>query len=483
MNLILNDGQGISRVRFALRSAIFGLVLGCGIVGCQEAPQAVVPPPPTVGVIQAEQKTVPIELVQNGTTRALEEVAVRARVRGFLTEKHFDEGTYVKKDQLLFVIDEAPYKVALQQALAKQDEARAALSKAEQSKVREVAAAQVALDEAQLNLSLVEENRARSLNARNAGSREEVDRAEATRKKFEAQVNADRATLEQAKADYDVGILTAKAQVEAAVAAVRDAEINLSYCRMTAAIDGRIGEAKVKIGNLVGPEMGATYFELATIQQLDPMSVDIRPSARYLDRSTNLIAKGLEVQLTSSGLDGDLLHPYPGQAYFIDNTIDPTTSTFLMKAKVPNPQMSLLPGAYVNIAFTVDVIENAVVVPETAVMETEAGPVVYVVDSKSDVVVQRVEAGPTVDGFRVIMKGLDVGASVIVEGIQLVRPGIAVKAEPAILPRRASKSSPGDKVAQAEQKSPSPGVSPASDETAVPQKADESDPKTDATKP
>ncbi len=424
-------GIGLSVIRLVAAS-LGGVVLQAG---CQKPPAVVVPPPPTVGVVESRRMPVPIEISLNGTTRAMEEVVVKARVRGFLMEKHFEEGSLVKKGQLLFVIDEVPYKITLDQARAKLDEANASLTKAEQSKVREIAQAQLALDQAQLNLGLVEENRAKSLQSRNAASREDVDRAEANRKKYEAQVGSDKASLEQAKADYEVGILAAKAQSEAARAAVRDAEINLGYCRMTAAIDGRIGEAKVKIGNLVGPELGSASSELATIQQLDPMSVDMRPSARYLERITKLTEQGLEVKLTRTGFEGEMEYAEGGRAYFIDNTIDPTTSTFLMKAKLPNPNGVLLPGAYVGLKFTVEQIDAAVVVPETAVLETEAGPVVYVIDKDNKVVVQRVDAGPTYHGQRILYSGLDSGVPVILEGLQLIRPGLEVKAEPARVPR------------------------------------------------
>ena len=142
----------------------------------------------------------------------------------------------------------------------------------------------------------------------------------------------------------------------AARAAVRDAELNLGYCRMFAPIDGRIGEAKVKVGNLVGPTSagGGDFTELATIQQLDPMGVDVRLSSRYLDRATRLIRQGLTVRLFRPGLEGDQEHPYEGECYFIDNTVDQTTSTFLVKAEVPNPAGTLLPGEYVKLRMVVD---------------------------------------------------------------------------------------------------------------------------------
>ena len=111
--------------------------------GCQKPAAQAAPPPPTVGVVESRRMSVPVLVTPNGTTRALEDVTIRARVRGFLTERHFAEGATVKKGQLLLVIDEEPYKVALQSARARQAEAEAALQKAEESKGREVAAAQL----------------------------------------------------------------------------------------------------------------------------------------------------------------------------------------------------------------------------------------------------------------------------------------------------------------------------------------------------
>lgn len=405
--------------------------------GCQGPAAPASPPPPVVGVVESRRMSVPVLVTPNGTTRALEDVTVRARVRGFLTERHFAEGSFVKKGQLLLVIDEEPYKVALQSAKAGLSEAHAALKKANESKAREVASAQLELDRAQLLLAQIQERRTRTLMARNATSAEDLDKTEADRKKWEAQVEADRSNLEQAKADYEVGIASAKAQVEAATASVRDAELNLGYCRMYAPIDGRIGEAKVKVGNLVGPDAsgGGTFSELATIQQLDPIAVDIRLSSRDLERTKNLIEGGLAVRLTRPGSREGLEHPHDGKLYFIDNTVDETTSTFLAKAEIPNPKGTLLPGEYVKLRLVVDRLDDAIVVPAPSVMETESGPVVHVVDAEGKVAVQRVVATQTYEGMRVIAKGLDAGVPVIVEGLQMIRPGIPVKAEPAVLPR------------------------------------------------
>jgi membrane fusion protein (multidrug efflux system) len=376
---------------------------------------------------------VPIEVAPNGTTRALENVTIRARVRGFLTERHFEEGATVRKGDLLFVIDEKPYQIALDSAKARLAEAEAELRKAHESKAREVATAQVELDRAQLRLAQILERRYRALVLREAGSAEDVDRSEAERRRWESQVEADLASLRQAQTDFEVGIAGAQAKVAAAQAAVGDAELNLGYCRMYAPLDGRIGEAFVKVGNLVGPDPsgGGSLSDLATIQQLDPIGVDIRLSSRDLDRTTALIGDGLAVRLVRPGPSGlEEEYPEEGRCFFIDNRVDETTSTFLVKARVPNAQGKLLPGEYVKVRMVVDRLEDVVVVPASSVVESNVGTIVHVVDEAGKVAVRKVEAAQTFGGLRVIAKGLDAGAPVIVDGLQMIRPGLDVKVEP-----------------------------------------------------
>jgi RND family efflux transporter MFP subunit len=424
--------------------------------GCMNKPEAQKAALPVVGVVESKRMHVPIYAQPNGTTRALEEVAIRARVRGFLTEQHFKEGSFVKKGDLLLVIEEDTYKVALDSAKAKLAVAEAGLQKAEVSKSREIAAAQLALDQAQLGLSQIEERRTRNLVTRTAASREDLDKAEAERKKWEAQVDADKANLEQTRADYKVNIASAKGQVDDARAAVRNAELDLGYCRMYAPFDGRIGEAIVKVGNLVGPTsaQGTDFTSLATIQQLDPMGVDVQVSSRYLERASRLVPKGLPLHLYRPGLEGDQEHPHTGHCFFIDNTIDKTTSTFLVKASIPNPKGSLLPGEYVKLRLIVDQIDNGVVVPEQAVSETQPGSVVYIVDKAGKVAIQRVDAAQTFEGLRVITAGLEAGVPVIVEGLQLVRPGIEVKTEKTVLARPVRGEAKADGESPAKSESP-----------------------------
>src|ERR1700678_1224314 len=170
-----------------------------------------IPPPPTVTVVLSRKMTLPLVVKPIGTTRALNDVTIRARVKGFLEEKHFDEGKDVKKGQLLLVIEERPYQVQLESARAQLAAAKAALEKATASKIVPVSQAKLALDEAQLSLDMIEERRERNLLARKAASQEDYDKAEAQRKKSGAQVESDRASLAQAESDYRIDIENAKA--------------------------------------------------------------------------------------------------------------------------------------------------------------------------------------------------------------------------------------------------------------------------------
>jgi len=392
------------------------------------------PPPPVVTVVEARRMTVPIMAEPIGTTSALQEVSIRARVRGFLKEIHFEEGSEVKKGQLLFVIDEEPFKAKLADAQAALEQAEAALKKAQDSKAREVAEAQLAVGKAQQALAEVEERREQILLKRNASSVEDVQRKQAIRQMDTAKVEAYKASLDQAKADYETSILAAKADVAGAKARVTDAQIDLSYCRMSSPIDGRIGLAEVKLGNLVGPMTtggGSDYTELAVVRQLDPMGIDIQVSSRYLDRVARLIAQGLPVEVFKPRLEGEEARRFSGKVTVVDNTIDPTTSSFKVQAEVSNPEKVLLPGEYVKADVKVGEVKDAVVVPEQAVVETQAGPTVYTVDPQGKVAVVPVRATFTHEGLRVLESGLEPGQDVIVEGLQMVRAGMTVKTEPA----------------------------------------------------
>jgi membrane fusion protein, multidrug efflux system len=374
--------------------------------------------------------TVPIMAEPIGTTTALQEASIRARVRGFLKEMHFQEGGDVKAGQLLFVIDEAPFKAKVAEAQAALQQAEAALKKAQDSKAREVSAAQLDVGKTMLALSEIEERREQALYKRNASTVEELQRKQALHQRDAAQVEAAKAALEQAKADFETAIAAAQADVAGAKAHLADAQIDLSYCRMSSPINGRAGLAKVKLGNLVGPATGGgsgDYTELVVVRQLDPMGVDMTVSSRYLDRITRLISQGLAVEVFRPGIEGEEAHRFPGKATVIDNTINPTTSTFLVRAEVANAAKTILPGEYVKGYARVGEVRDAIVVPEQAVLETQAGPTVYTVDKQGKVANVPVRASFAHEGLRVLEFGLQPGQEVIVEGMQTIRAGMTVK--------------------------------------------------------
>lgn len=378
---------------------------------------------PVVTVVPATAKDVPIQTSNIGTTVALEHVSIRARVAGFLTEKHFEEGQNVKQGQLLLVIDEKPFQAAMDAAGAALAQATAEQEAAKTSQIVAIAQAKLAVSKAQQFLAEVQYNRSAALFRRGAITREELDEKQAAKQQADADVQTKTADLEQSKVDFASKIALTAAQVDKAQAQLTTAKLDLEYCRMYSPIDGRAGELLVKVGNYVSPSQQA---DLLSIQQLDPMGVNIEASSRYLPEITKLLQTELKTNLI---VQGDRPYPYPAVAYFLDNTVDPRTSTVLIKARVPNPSHDLLPGDYVQTSTIIGTYTGVVVVPEQAVIETQAGAICYTLGEGNRVEVTPVEPLDVSQGLRVLAGGLKPGAPVVVEGIQLVRPGMVVQAE------------------------------------------------------
>ena len=329
--------------------------------GCGNSNRFQPPPPPEVIVVQPVKQAVTSYLEHTGTAQASERVELRARVRGFLKERDFKDGQDVKTGQLLFVIDEEPFRVRLEQAKARLGEADASARKAEQSRMREIAAAQLDLDLAALNLTRVEETRTRNLLSRNAGSPSELDKVQADRKKAEAQVEADRANLEQTRADHDTTILSTRSSVSAAKADVRDAEINLGYCRIVAPFDGRINAREFDVGNYVG-EGQATV--LAAIVKTDPIYAYITPSEDDLLRVQKMAREqgesvGSAIIPMELGLGNEEGYPHHGQVDYSDPSIDTGTGTVRVRGVFPNPGGVISPGLFVRTRVPVERRDNA----------------------------------------------------------------------------------------------------------------------------
>jgi membrane fusion protein (multidrug efflux system) len=425
--------------RPAASAATFGALLAwaAALSGCERGNTYVPPPPPEVSVSPPRRQSVTDYLQYTGTTKAIESVDLRARVKGFLKERRFQEGHDVKAGDLLLVIEEEPFQARVEQTQAKLAAAESELKKAQQSKQREVAAAQLSLDQALLLLAQVEETRQRNLFGRNAASREDLDRAQANLKKNAAQVEADRANLEQVKADYDANILTARANVAEAKAELRNAEIDLGYCRVYAPISGRISRSMVDVGNLVGDGQATV---LATILKEDPIYAYMSVSESDLLRFRKQVREGKRVDYRKEvvpldlGMLDETGFPHRGRVEYTDPGIDPGTGTIQARGIFPNADHAIVSGLFVRIRVSLDTRKDALLVPERAVGNDQAGSYLLVVNSRDTVERRPVTLGPTIDGMVVVDENLRSDDQVVVNGLQRARPGAKVKPVRVALP-------------------------------------------------
>lgn len=411
-----------------------GLALLLALAGCSQANMYVEPPPPEVTVTHPVQQSVTEYLEFSGMTQPLETVEIRARVKGFLKERHFVEGADVRRGQLLLVIDEEPFQIQLEAARARLQEAEAALQQATESKAREVAEAQVQLIDSQVQLSLQEEQRVRSLFERQVSTQAEMDQATATRKSREAELASAKANQEQALATYQTAILSGRAQVESARIAVRNSELDLSYCRMTAPIDGRISQTQFDVGNLVGDGQSSV---LATIVRMDPIHAYATISEADVLRNPALIhleptgdQPGTEHLSLELGLASDAGFPHVGHIDYSDPGLDASTGTLRVRGVFANTDRSLLPGMFVRLRTPVSENTTALLVPERALGTDQSGAYVLVVGEGDKVQQRPVRVGTPVGALRVVEGELSPSDQVIVEGLLRARPGALVTPRP-----------------------------------------------------
>ena len=336
-------------------------------------------PPPAVSVTPVVSREVTETIDYIGRLTAVDEVDVVARVPGFLEERKFKEGQYVKKGDLLFRIEQATYKAAVEQA-------RANVAKAKATEV---------------NAKL------------------QFERG----KELVRNQNIPQATLDQRAADEEA----AQASVMEAQAALDQAEINLGYTEIRSPIDGRIGLAIFTEGNLVQPSSG----KLATIVSQDPIYVTFQVSQRnlldYFRRRAEDPGKNTHVNIRIK-LPNGTIYPHAGLSDFLDVQVDPTTDTVTVRATVPNPEHVLIPGGVVGVTVERGAPKSALAIPQAAVLLDQAGRYVLVVDAAKKVEQRRVTTGVEQGRNIVVTDGLKEGELVIVEGIQKVRPGQTVTA-------------------------------------------------------
>jgi membrane fusion protein (multidrug efflux system) len=342
------------------------------------AAQGVAPPPAvSVAPVVSRQVTETADFV--GRIVAVDKVDIVARVSGFIEERNFTEGQQVKAGDLLFRIEQATYKAAV-------DQQRANLARAKAT---------------QTNTAL------------------QLERG----KELIANRTIPQSTLDQRAADD----AAAKADVMQAQALLEQAEINLGYTEIRSPIDGKIGLANFTVGNLVAPTSGT----LARIVSQDPIYVTFQASERdvlaYKRRLAESADKNPHVTIHLKLPDGTI-YEQPGITNFLDVQVDPNTDTQIVRAQVPNPDGRLVPGGVVGVVVERGPPQAALVVPQAAVQLDQAGRYVLVVDEAKKVELRRVTTGVEEGRDVVVTEGLKEGELVIVEGVQKVRPGQIVTA-------------------------------------------------------
>lgn len=361
--------------------AMAALLVACG----EKAAPPAQPPEAAFMTVTTEKMAVENELP--GRLESYRTAEVRARVPGIILKRAFEEGSYVKQGQLLFQIDPRDYNASIQSA-------KASLARAEANKV-------------QADLKL---NRYKPLVEIHAVSKQEYDDAVAAQKQAAADVDAARSELVKAK-------------------------LNLEYATVTAPISGRIGRQMVTEGSLVG-QNEATL--LATIQQIDPIYVNLTQSSTELLKLRQKMQDGTLKNTDKSGLNVTMImndgsvYPKTGKLLFSDITVDPTTGELSIRALFPNPDNLALPGMFVRARLEQAVDENAIIVPQQAVQYSNDGrTTVMVINQEEKAETRHIKTDAAAKGnYWVVTEGLQPGERIIVEGLQKIRPGMTVRAVP-----------------------------------------------------
>jgi membrane fusion protein (multidrug efflux system) len=354
--------------------------------GCSKSPQQQqTPPPPEVGVVTAKAESVPLTQDLVGRLSATRSADVRARVAGVLLKRVYTEGSDVKEGQVLFNIDPAPLRAALNAQQANLASAQATYTNAH-----------------------IAAERARSVGGKGLLSKADVDSANAAER-------------------------TAAAAVQQAAANVESAKINLGYTSVTAPISGRSGQQQVTEGALVG-QNEATL--LTTVEQIDPIYVNFSQAVGQIDALRQAAAKGSVKLADQDKAKVELLdqsgkpNGVTGALDFSDTAVDPSTGAVTLRATVPNAEHRLLPGQYFNVRLTLGDLAHAWRVAQAAVQRDGQGPYVMVVGGDGKVVQKRITADTLKGSDWIVTDGLTDGDQIVVSGVMKVRPGAPAKATP-----------------------------------------------------
>jgi membrane fusion protein (multidrug efflux system) len=368
-----------------------GFVLLGATVAEAQAPSG----PPAVGVVRAEKKAITETSEFIGRIQAVDRVVITARVTAFLEQRLFIEGTEVREGDLLYRLERPPFEAAVAQQEAAVADASARLANA--------------------NIQL---GRVQSLLNTPAGQRSAVDDATATQR-------------------------SQAAQLMAAQAQLRMAQLNLAYTEIHAPVGGKVSRTAVTVGNVVSPSSGP----LASIVSQDPMYVQF-PIAmraaldlekRYADQS------GLSAVVIRVRLSDGTLYDRTGKIDYVEPSVQATTDTILVRGQIANPPLKpieegkpvdrrLIDGEFVTVLVEGIQPVMALGIPRAAVLSDQQGDYVYVVDGQNHVEQRRLQLGQSTPATAVILSGLKEGETVVVDGLQRVRPGIQVAPGPATPP-------------------------------------------------
>jgi multidrug efflux system membrane fusion protein len=358
--------------------------------GCHDGKgETSAPPVPEVGVTTVAPRTIRLADEFNGRVEAVDAVELRPRVSGYLQRVAYKEGDLVAQGAVLFEIDPRPYRIALDRANAQQQRARAAAS-----------------------LANVQLKRVQTLIDAHATSQEELDNA--------------RATAAQARAD-----------LQAADAAVADAKLNLGFTEVRAPIAGRVGRAIATAGNLAR----ADDTLLTTVVSQDPVYVyfdcDEQSYLRYNARRADPKHRAIGADPVRVGLANETGFPHAGTVDFLDNRLDPHTGTIRARVRLSNADHTFTPGLYARVQLVSGRDQDALLVDDKAVLTDQDRKYVYVIGAGDKALRRDVTIGRVLDGERIVEKGLQPGDRVVVDGVQRIYyPGAQVK--PNALPARAA---------------------------------------------
>jgi membrane fusion protein (multidrug efflux system) len=350
---------------------------------CGKKEEQVQPPPPDVAIYQTKAQEVPIYQEFVGQVYGFKDIAIRARVEGFLEGIHFKEGSMIKKGTLLYTLESQPFEADVA------------------AKMSWVAAAKTMLAKAKSDL-----NRIRPLAEEKAVSQSDLDAA---------------------VAQYEASIESAKASQ----ANLRAAQIQLGYTKIYSPLSGIIGKTKAKVGDFVGRSPNPII--LNTVSRIDTILVQffiteteyLMVARRFLSRNNAADQDAKKANLELILADGSL-YEHKGKADFIDREVDPTTGAMLVQASFPNPDKLLRPGQFAKVKANVMVVKDGILIPQRCVSELQGLYHVYVVDDQNKVIQKEVKAGPKVKQFWLILEGLKPGEKIVYEGLQKVKDGVIV---------------------------------------------------------